>query len=242
MPCNICIVSLSSTKLPNVVGLEISVSCFQNDIDILLYSYLCICLDSIWEYDVVFPFNFFDPCFQGGRFLICYPLLHISSELFFSFKRLFVWLIFFVCLCEDNLFFISDIRRRCGLFNECCLGILPDSETYYLRDSEFQSGKKISRSVDLTSLMWSFEVQLQYKITCIPHRWRNCLCLEKTCDGVVVCEENFWLCCLPQNVCKLQKCHVNCQTFFWVYRHLELLGGENFWAMGAYVFRFDCIF
>ena len=59
-----------------------------------------------------------------------------------------------------------------------------------------------------------FEIKLQQIVACNPECWRNCVCLEKTCDGLVVCQNICWHCCFPQKVCKLEKCHVECQNFF----------------------------
>ena len=67
-------------------------------------------------------------------------------------------------------------------------------------------------------------------ITCIRECWRDRLCLEKAGDGLVVRQNNCWLCCFLQNVCKLEKCHLYCQKFFWVYGHFKLCWGENFWV------------
>ena len=146
----------------------------------------------------------------------------------------FVWIVLYVqrfvlltnpyCLLVwKKMFFARDIRGRGGHFDRCCFDIFPDFETYLHRDFEFQSGKKISASVDWSSNVCFFEVELQHIVTCIPECWWNCLCLENTCDGLIVCQNKCWL-CSPQNVCKLEKCHVKCQKLllkkwtFWVAR------------------------
>ena len=104
----------------------------QNQIDILIYSCLCICLESIHgirrsvSVDLC---NFFHTCCQGGWIPICYPLFRILSGLFFPIKGSLFWLIIFVCLCEENFFFVSDILGRCGDFDTCCSDIFQDFET-----------------------------------------------------------------------------------------------------------------
>ena len=118
-------------------------------------------------------------------------------------------------------------RKRCHL-ERCCLDMFPDFETYLLRDFKLESGRKVSRSVDWSSNVCYFEVKLHHIITCIPGCWRNCLCLEKTCDGLVVRQSHCWFCCFPQIVCRPEKCHVDGQEFLWVYGHSGLRGGAFF--------------
>ena len=204
----------------------------QHKIDILFYSYSCICFNSIHGIRRSVSFNlceFFHTCLQDWWFFICCPLLRILSRSFFSFKGLSLWLVTSVCVYEEKLFF-SDIRRRGGHLDRCCLDIFPDFGTYLLRDFKFKSGEKISCSVDWSSNVCYLEIKLQHIVTSIPECWWDCVCLEKTGDGLVVCQDNCWLCCLPQNVCKLKKCHTDCQKFFWVYGHFKLCRGESFWA------------
>ena len=85
---------------------------------------------------------------------------------------------------------------------------------------------------------------MQHIIACILECWRHCFCLEKMCDGFVVCQNNCWLCCFPGNVCKLTKCHVDCHKLFCIHGHLSCAEEKIFEpnATGAYLFRFDCIF
>ena len=139
----------------------------QHKIDILLYSYSCICLDSILVIRrsvSVDLWKLFNTCFQGGWFFICYPLLQILSELFFLFEVFLFRLVGVVCLCEEKLFLISDIRGGGGHLDRCCLFIFPDFETNLLTDFEIQCGEKISRGVDRASNVCHFEIKLQHII------------------------------------------------------------------------------
>ena len=148
-----------------------------------------ICLDSVHGIQRSVPVDlciFFHTCVQGGWFLVCYPLFRILSRLFFPLKGCFFWFVLIVCLSEEKLIFIGEIRGRFGHFNGCCLDILPDSETYLLRDFEFQFGVKMSHNVDWSGDVCFFEVELQYIVTCVPQCWWNCFRLEKTCDRLVI--------------------------------------------------------
>ena len=40
---------------------------------------------------------------------------------------------------------------------------------------------------------------------------------EKVRDPFVIRQKDRRFCCFPQKVCKLKKCHVDCQKFFWVF-------------------------
>ena len=134
------------------------------------------------EYDVIFSVDLcelFHTCFQGRWFFICCPLIRIWSRLFFSMKGLFFWFVVFVCLCEEKLFFISDIWGSGGHLDGYCLDIFPDFETCFLRDFKLKSGENVSCSVDWTSKVCYTEVIFQHIITCIPECWWDCLCLKK---------------------------------------------------------------
>ena len=138
----------------------------------------------------------------------------------------FVLLIRHFCLLVWRKNVLHQRHQRKRLSTRWVLfGYLP-----WFRDFNIKSREKVSCSVDWSSNVCYFEVELLYIITCIPECWWNCLCLEEACDGLVVCQDNCWLCCFPQSVCKLEKCNIYCQIFFWVYGHFKLCGGESFWA------------
>ena len=185
------------------------------------------------EYDVVFPsivVNSFTLVFKpDGSSFVAHCFDDFCLDCSFRSKVCSFNSSFF-CLCEQKLFFISDIWGRGGHLDRCWLDVFPDFRTYLRRDFGLRSGEKVSCSVEWPSNVCYFEVKLQHIITCIPECWRKCLCLEKTCDRLVVCQNICWLCCFSQNVCELKKCHINCQKFLWVYGYFELRGGENFWA------------
>ena len=71
------------------------------------------------------------------------------------------------------------------------------------------------------------------------------LCLEKTCEGFIVRQDNCWLYFFPQDMCKLKKRHLFCQKLSFEYmENLSCAGRKISEPNGteAYVFRFDCIF
>ena len=157
----------------------------QNQIDILIYSYLCFCLESIHgirrsvSADLC---NFFHTCCQGGWIPICYPLFRILSGLFFPIKGSLFWLIIFVCLCEEIFFFRQRHPRKVWSLRYVLFGYLPGFWDVISPWLWIPVWREISRVVDWTSIVGFFDVKLQHIITCIPRCWRNCLRLEKTCD------------------------------------------------------------
>ena len=156
--------------------------------NILFYSYLCFCVDSFQKNDVVFlsiQVNSFILGFiQDGCSFATYPVAF--SEMLFSLKDLFINLIFISRLCEEELFFVCNIRGRCCHLNVCCLHILPDFETDLVRDFQFQSGEKVSCCVKRASDKWCFEIELQHIIPFVPQgRWDR-FRLKNTGDWFVV--------------------------------------------------------
>ena len=144
------------------------------------------------EYDVVFPsifVNFFNTCLQGGWFFIRCPLLRFLSWLFVSCEGLFFWFVRVVCLCEEKLFFVSDIRGRGRHLNGRCVDIFPGFETYPLRDFKFKSGKKVGCSVDWSSNVCYFKVKLQHIITSIPECWWDCFVWKKLVTDLLSVKE-----------------------------------------------------
>ena len=184
------------------------------------------------EYDVVFPSIFvksFTRVFKTGDSSFAAHCFAFGLDCSFRSR---------VC-SSDSLLSSACMMKHCSSSASSeeevvtsigfCLNIVPDFETYLLRDFKFISGEKASCSVDWSSNVCYFKVKLQHIITCIPECWWDCLCLEKAGDWLVVCQDNCWLCCLPQNVFKLEKCQIDCQNFFWVYGHFKLCRGESFW-------------
>ena len=80
---------------------------------------------------------------------------------------------------------IQTTRR--GHLDRCCLNILSDFETYFLRSFKLESAEKVSCCVDWSSNVGSFKIKLHHIITGIPECWGNCLRLEKTGDRLVIC-------------------------------------------------------
>ena len=154
------------------------------------------------------------------------------------FKHLFFGLIFNIWLCEEKLFFIRDIRRRCCHLYWCCLYIFPHFETYLLRSFKILSGEKLSCRAGWINNVRYFEIELQHIITCVPQRWWNGSRLEK--KHVTFCYPSrcllAWL--LPQSACKIEKCPVFCRKLFWVTWHFELGRWDDVW----YVYRFNWFF
>ena len=164
----------------------------QQNIDILLYSFLRICFDSNHELRrsvSVDLCEFFNTWFQDGWFFIHCPLLRILFKLFFPFKGLLHWLIVEVCLWEEKLLFICDIGGRGCHLDGCCLDIFPEFETYLLRDFKFKSGEKFSSSLDWTSNVCFFEVKLQHMITYHMH--------SRVLAGSPLFGKSGWRTCCP---------------------------------------------
>ena len=202
--------------------------------------YSCIWLDSIdgirrsVSVDLC---KFFHTCFQGGWFFICHPLIHILPGFLF-------WLVIIVCLSEEKMSLVGDIRGKASHSDRCCLGIFPDLQTYLLREFEFQPGDKVSRSVDWAGNVCYLRIKLQHKITCIPKCWQNFLCLEKNVWRICCPSEQLLALLLPRECvqtperpCKLPR-SLLCIWTFWLAR------GKKFEpnATETYVFSFDCIF
>ena len=83
-------------------------------------------------------------------------------------------------------------------------------------------------TLDSTGDVCYFEIDLKHIVTCFPQRWWICFRLEESCDWFVVCQNDCWPCCFPQNVCKLKKCHIKCHEIFGVDGVFELRTGEDF--------------
>ena len=91
--------------------------------------------------------------------------------------------------------------------------------------------------------MCYFEVEREHIVAGVPLRWWKSFSLEKTGDQFIVRKDKRWYCFFPQKMCKLKKCHVDCQKFFWVNWHLEVGGGKDFWSKHdgreSFSFRLD---
>ena len=183
------------------------------------------------EYDVVFPSIFVNSVklvFNEGGSSFATCCFATCWDCFFSFDGIFLLLLLIVCLSEEKFFLISGIRRRCGHLDGCCLNVFLDFEIYLLCDFEFQSGEKVKGSVDWTGEVCFLELELQHIVTCIPQCWWNCFQSEESCDWFFICQKVCWLCCFPQNACKLKKCHLYCQEFSRADGPLGLRRGDGF--------------
>ena len=95
---------------------------------------------------------------------------------------------------------------------------------------EFQPGQKTGCSVDWASDDRSFQIEWQHIITCAPQCWWNCFGLEKTCDQLLVCENDFRFLLFPiENVqtrempCRLLKIILNRWTIWVVQWRVSLI-------------------
>ena len=86
--------------------------------------------------------------------------------------------------------------------------------------------------------MCYFEIIMLHITTRIPEGWRNCLCLEKTCDGFVGFVASHRMCASSTNSMKFAKTSSEYMDI------LSCAREKNFEpnATSAYIFRFDCNF
>ena len=105
----------------------------------------------------------------------------------------------------------SGSGKICTSFPRKRLVIFHGGSTYLLVDF-FASQDNVADG-DFVAISMIY-VSVSVANNFVPQCWRNSFCLEKTCDRFVICQDNCWLRCFIEIVCKLKKCHVNRQKFF----------------------------
>ena len=190
LPCNFCMVSLSSLTLHNVVGLVFSVS-KSTSCSTRIRAFALI---PFMEYDVVFP----------SIFVSSFTLIFKEDGSSISTH--------FLPFCRDYFIRSRVFSSDSSLLSAC---VTKNSSPSATSEEEMVTSigvvwisSRILRRIISVTLSSSLEKKsaltqpatcgilkkMQRMFTCIPECWRNCLCLEKMCDGFVVCQENCWLC------------------------------------------------
>ena len=158
---------------------------FQDEMDILCYSYPRFCLDSVHGVRLSVTVNlceFFDIWLHWGWILICQQFCCFFSRMLFTFRGLIFSFIFTIRLCEEELFFVWDIwGGYCDLIG-CCVYIFQDFEMDLFRDSQLLSWIKSAAVSTGPAICRFFWEKLQHKVTCFPHRRWESICLKEIGD------------------------------------------------------------
>ena len=112
-------------------------------------------------------------------------------------------------------------RKTCH-FIGCCLHIFPDFEQELFPNFDFEPGQKVQQSCWLNSqwiLFWSYTAAH----SCMHSTAIGGLLLSgKISNWFNIHQDDFSLCCIPQNVCVVEKCHLCTQKVFRVCWHFKL--------------------